>query len=276
MARGSVLKLSFTTMASPDWDGVTAIRKAREYGYQGVDLRVSDHLGELRPDASDDEIRALRRVFDAEGIEAPSVLAYNAKVTGEAHDWEPFERSVRDNLSVGARLGARHVRIFVRDPDAAKDRAGFLSKAADVLARVLSREDGPTGLLIQNHIGGAGVRDILTIMEQADTPRLGLVLCPEQTVLMGEEIGALLPVLAPSLPQLYVADMCRRPGGPDDKHVSALPGEGVIDYRPILSALGGDRFAGWVTFKWEKIWQPDLPGPEVALPHFIRYIRSCV
>ncbi len=55
-------KFSYTTMASPDWDGRTAIKKAREYGFQGVDLRISDHLGELKVTSTDAEIGELMEI----------------------------------------------------------------------------------------------------------------------------------------------------------------------------------------------------------------------
>jgi hypothetical protein len=31
-----------------------------------------------------------------------------------------------------------------------------------------------------------------------------------------------------------------------------------------------------VSFEWEKRWHPELPDPEVALPHFMEEIRKAL
>ena len=36
----------------------------------------------------------------------------------------------------------------------------------------------------------------------------------------------------------------------------------------------GSGYGGCLTFEWEKRWHPEIPGPEVAVPHFARFIRE--
>ena len=43
-------KLSFTTMGTPQLDHAGAIDLALEVGFDGVDIRCADYLGEVRPD----------------------------------------------------------------------------------------------------------------------------------------------------------------------------------------------------------------------------------
>lgn len=266
--------LSFTTMASPDWDGETAIKKAREYGYQGVDLRISDHLGELKLSSTDAEIRELRHMFYDEGIISSSLLAYNAQATSDPGSWDIMRDSVSRNLEIGAKLGTKLVRIFVGNPDVAQDHKGFLDHTADILAQVLERDVSATSLIIQNHVGGGGVSDVLYILKRVDHPRLNMVLCPANASCMNEAIMELLPVLADSLPQVYIADLIREKSVESGHEKSVLPGTGYIDYPAIYKALGGDAFKGWLSFKWEKIWSPELPGPEIALPYFVDYMQK--
>ena len=64
-------------MCTTDGEGSRAICAARELGYQGVDLRVSEHKGEWSPDATAAQMDEMRRVFDAEGVEASGLLCYN-------------------------------------------------------------------------------------------------------------------------------------------------------------------------------------------------------
>ena len=53
-----------------------------------------------------------------------------------------------------------------------------------------------------------------------------------------------------------------------------LPGKGCVPIQEVYNAFGGDRFDGWFTFKWEKIWHNELEEPETVLPHFMEYIKN--
>lgn len=265
-------KLSYTTMASPDWDGQTAIKKAREYGFQGVDLRISDHLGELKVTSTNAEINELKKVFQEEGIIPSSLLAYNEPANADPASWGKFKASVLKNLEIGTELGTKLVRIFIGNPDLAGDHEAFIQRSAEVLADVLQADASPTSLIIQNHTGGVGIHDILDIMNLVKSPRLHMVLCPANAACMQERFDDVLSKIKGNLPQLYIADL-KHGAQFKDGHGTVLPGQGDIDFRGIYAGLGGRQFNGWMSFKWEKIWSPELPGPEIALPHFIQYIK---
>ena len=264
---------SYTTMATPDWDGKTAIKKAREYGYQGVDLRISDHLGELKLTSTDSEINELKKIFQEEDIIPSSLLAYNTQASGDPASLIAFEDSVFKNLELGTKLGTKLVRITVGKSDAPDGCEEFIKRVAEVLSRVLGKETSSTSLIIQNHGSGIGIHDILKIIEQVNNPRLNMVLCPANAACMKEEFDDVMPKLKIDLPMLYIADLVFSKEYPHG-FKSVLPGKGIINFKKIYEGLGGNGFQGWLTFKWEKIWERDLPGPETALPHFIEYAKK--
>jgi hypothetical protein len=43
---------------------------------------------------------------------------------------------------------------------------------------------------------------------------------------------------------------------------------GEFPARDCLRLLLDDGYAGWHSLEWEKMWHPELFGPEVALPLF--------
>lgn len=268
-------KISFTTMATPDWDGPTAIKKAREYGYNGVDLRISETKGQLRDSSTDAEIKEIKKVFDGEGIIPSSLLAYNAQVRKSTDTWDTFKTSVLRQLEIGNKLGAELVRIFIGNPDMMNSCDEYLKRTSDALAEVLNKDKSDVTLVIQNHGGGVNAHDVLSIVKQVKNKRLHLVLCPANAFIMKENLDDILPILKIDMPQLYVADIVVAPELKNG-HKSALPGKGTIDYKKIYEQLGGKSFKGWISFKWEKIWEPTLEGPEIALPYFIKYIKSIV
>ena len=58
-------KLSFTTMGTPQLDHAGAIDLALEVGFDGVDIRCADSLGEVRPDSSEKQLLQVGRDFEA-------------------------------------------------------------------------------------------------------------------------------------------------------------------------------------------------------------------
>ena len=59
------MKISFTTLATPGVSGTDAIKLARQYGYDGIDLRVSAHKGEIEMPCDAGRVRELRAALDA-------------------------------------------------------------------------------------------------------------------------------------------------------------------------------------------------------------------
>ena len=53
-----------------------------------------------------------------------------------------------------------------------------------------------------------------------------------------------------------------------------LCGEGDVPLAGIANALKTSGYDGYITFEWEKRWHREIPGPEVAVPHFARFIRA--
>jgi sugar phosphate isomerase/epimerase len=90
-----------------------------------------------------------------------------------------------------------------------------------------------------------------------------------------------LKVLGKKIKHVHLKDARppRKPPAPD--HPTALwnpvlVGEGKFPARDLVQILLKKQYAGFVSFEWEKRWHPEIPEPEVALPHFIKWIRAAI
>ena len=57
-------------------------------------------------------------------------------------------------------------------------------------------------------------------------------------------------------------------GAEPDTEECRLLGEGRVPIRWILGALARRGYEGWLSIEWEKLWQPQIAEPEVALPQY--------
>jgi sugar phosphate isomerase/epimerase len=55
---------------------------------------------------------------------------------------------------------------------------------------------------------------------------------------------------------------------------SKLPGTGQVDLHQALALLHGSGYKGYLSFEWEKKWEPGLADPEVAFPHYVGLVNG--
>lgn len=264
-------RLAFTTMGTPDLDHVGAIALARRLGFQGVDLRCAEQKGELDPAAGPAVLGAIARDFEEAGLIIPSLLCYHALRTSTP-DWsDGWAAHVRDHLEVARRVGARAIRVFGVHADGTAERGRWLGASAEALASVLAADESGVDILLQNHLGSFSTAEVVRLAERLDDPRLGLVFAPDHA--HAHERGPVVDVLewaSPWIREVYVADLVRH----GERWKPVLPGEGEVPLREMVNRLEAACFAGFWSFKWEKIWHADLPGPEEAFPRFLAFMHS--
>ncbi len=263
-----VLKLSYTTMATPDLNAEEAVRAAVKYGYQGVDIRVSPKKGELRRDSSTRQIKSIARVFENEGIKPSGILCYNKYGGEDASSWAAMTDDIKRHLEIAAVLGSPSIRIFAGSPRKSNDPEGFLQRTAQTLSDVLQGEYTATDILIQNHKSHTTAVETVRLIRMADNPRLGLVFSPDHCI-ENEDMDKVFGLIREVTRQYYVADRKKTQTG----YVDILPGKGEVPVSSAYEALGGKSFSGWVTFKWEKIWNEKLEGHNAALPYFTDFFN---
>jgi sugar phosphate isomerase/epimerase len=265
-------KLSFTTMATPGLGAVGSIKAARRYGYTGVDLRVSDYLGEITLNSTAREISDIRSAFLSEGIQVSGLLCYNEQGGKEEGSWSKMKESIIRHLEIANMLGSPAIRIFGGNPGDFKIHRDFIERTAEVISEVLSTAGSGTCILVQNHSDSFTAPEIAQLVEMVGSPELGMAYCPEHSYIMKDDMANMMPSMKGIIRQLYIADVI----GVGNEHKSVLPGRGNVPVADVYQALGGSSFEGWVTFKWEKIWNKALEEPDKALPYFIEYFNNCL
>jgi sugar phosphate isomerase/epimerase len=265
-------KLSFSTIATPGLSGTDAIKLAKRYGYQGVELRVSDHLGELKLSSSRQDVKLLKDMYQSEGIEASGLFCYNKVGNEDPASWNEMADSILANLEIASLLGSQSIRIFGGDPSVSKNYEDFLKRLSETLTTVLDRDKSGIGIQIQNHVNNLGFNDAIKVIRSVNNTRLGLVFSPEHCILCRESYLDKIDEAMPFIHKLFISDFIADDSGYRD----VMPGNGEVPHKKVYELLGGKEFRGWVTFKWEKIWHPELEGYEIALPYFIDYFNRVI
>lgn len=243
------MKLSFTTMATPELTFPQQVAVAKEYGFGGLDPRMQrGGQGEIPESLTEEQAQEMVGILD--GLEIPGILCYNSTLAEGA---QAMEASILQCLRMAELLHCPLIRIFTGKVSGEED----LARLETVLRRVFAQDTGNIRIGIQNHAGTSlNLAQSMKLCSRMNHPRLGIILSPDHCYSTGEELEPVLPDAAKYVFELYVADE------DEEKHL-VHTGFGRIPYGAILKTLYRHGFDGYVTLKWEKCWHPELaPYPE--------------
>jgi sugar phosphate isomerase/epimerase len=257
------MKLSFTTLATPDTTAVKAISLARKFGFHGIDLRVSENRGELTLSSTQGEIAEIREALQGEGVRLASLMAYRQPGT--------LQEGIRRHIALAERAGAEYVRVSLPTKPEELHAEAWIDRMMPELSDCLAEAAAAhVTLLIQNHYNQLNAAQCATLIKRINHPQLAMLLSTDHCLIQHEPIGTVLQEASGITKQLYIADIVRKREGYDD----VLPGTGEAPLPDFYEGLGGEAYDGWVTLKWEKLWRPELADYETVFPSFMAYVHQ--
>lgn len=268
------MKLSFSTLACPDWTLPQIIAIASTAGYDGVELRFvenEDSLWKL-PVFRGKELAAAKRAFSDHGLTISCLdtsCRFHSPDADERARWLTEGERMAD---LAAALGAPGMRVFGDTIQPGADRASTRSWIADSI-RTLAENTGPKGIEVwlETHGDFATGSETAAILAEAGCAQTGAIWDPANCFLeSGERPQEGAARLGASIRHIHIKDLRQN----HDGWKPVLTGDGdfpLPEVRTALRQLGYDRF---VSFEWEKKWHPDIADATVALPHFTRWFRE--
>jgi sugar phosphate isomerase/epimerase len=273
------MKISFSTLACPSWSTQTVIEQAHALGYDGIELRFienSDRLWEL-PALQGDGLKETRDRLASAGLVIPCV-----DTSCFFHYTEESQR--RQSLEMGKRmveladaLNAPGIRIF---GDRVQPGADLPLTAAWVAEGIhkLAEFARPAGVEVwlESHGNFAPAAATMSVLRAAGSTNCGVIWDPLNAYSeFNEELGEGWRMLAGAVRHVHIKDARRIEGVlPDQLWEPVLLGDGDFPARELVALLRENDYQRFVSFEWEKRWHPQIPDPEIALPHFIKWMRA--
>lgn len=255
------MKLSYTTMATPELTLLQSADAAREYGFDGIDLRLCGvtEAGEVPCGISSKEAEKIKTAV--RGLSIPGLLCYNRNIHAGA---EEMKSSVLKCLSAAEKIGAESIRIFTGKLDGQDD----LRCIAKVLNEILRMDNSGVKIALQNHVNnGVSVKQAIQLCDMTSSERIGFIFSPDQALIGDESPEGLYQEITRITTQVYVADI-------DRNNSFTLIGDGIIPFAEVFDRLFGAGFDGYITLKWERCWYPEMPDYKKAFSVFMDFIKG--
>jgi sugar phosphate isomerase/epimerase len=295
------LKISFSTLACPEWTWSQIAESAGANGFHGVEIRMLGGETDLLacPEFSEKLLESNLRQFQSHDVQVCG-LASSVR-------FDHLERAERDEqLAIGKlyidlarRLGAGFVRVFgdvlpsAEEPAARHAVLRNIAGGLDALGRYADLHGGAVDVLIETHGDFADSKLMLELLLHVRESRVGVLWDTHHPWRFYDEpVSETFKRLKPWIRHTHWKDSVQH--APPDRIVSGEPhrdpergrmpghrpanyvlfGDGEFPAAETLRLLVQSGYAGWFSLEWEKAWHPDLAEPEIALAAFPAKLRG--
>jgi len=267
-------RLAFSTLGCPTWEWTRVLDFAADHGYGAIELRGLAGTMDLtrRPEFAPAAIADTRRQLAERRLRVIDLGSSAMLHETDAARYAAHLDEARRFVDLAAALGAPYVRVFGNKYVAGVPREATVARIAAGL-RELGTYAQPKGVtvLLESHGDFTDSPTLLAIMRQADSPAVALLWDAHHTFVLGrEQPEDTVRQLGLYIRHTHLKDSV--PGGKDRRYV--LTGQGDVPVRRQIGALARGGYRGYYSFEWEKLWQPDLAEPEVALAQFATVARE--
>ena len=180
--------------------------------------------------------------------------------------------SSRAHCAIAEGLGAPYLRVFGGPIPEQHDREATVAAIVEGLSQIAdeTRARGVTSLL-ETHDAFSTSESILDLFARGASGNLGILWDTLHTYRHGESGASTWARLGQRIQLVPLKDSAKASAKGFDL---VLTGEGTVPIPSFLQVLKTANYDGYVHFEWEKAWHPEIEEPEVAIPHFARYMLA--
>lgn len=256
------IKLAFSTVACPQWTLEEVAKKAKEYGYEGVELRTLDGSAGIASDPALSDAKKVRdvlRVFAIEPVCISTSVALHHSDTTDARNAMVLANRY---LQMAADMGCPYVRFFGHEVRPGDSRQSAMQRIAERMNE-LARKGSSLGVqvLMENAGSFNRAKEWWWIFNLVDHPMTGLVWNVANAAAAGESAAVSVSTLNSRIRLAKVKDTNVGEGS----GYTAL-GEGTVGIENFVKRLLGIGFNGYITVEWDRLWLPTLAPAEEYLP----------
>jgi sugar phosphate isomerase/epimerase len=263
------MKLGLSSVSCPDKSLQGIAADARNYGFDGVELRTATENRHLSIYTPENIAGLISRLFRRDG---KPIFSLKCSTRLTVSNCLAAKAEVGQLIALAAQMRVPFVRITLDERSILDElsEAPLLESlnrlaefAAELGVRVAVETDGPwtSGRLLSELLGCIEAQQGIGVV-------YNLFNCATSTNDGWEESYTLLR------PHICYCRLVDAFVSQDGRAQHCLLGTGELPVRRVLQRLKADAYAGYVSFDWQLMHNPRLDPPEYALPHFVQTMRA--
>ncbi len=272
------MKLSMMTLGCPNWDLLTILKRAAEYGFHAVDFRgIQDILDITVHPAFTQHLATTRRMIADHGLKV-SCISSSLSVCNPEKLQSNLEEAKR-TVGLARELDVPYVRVFGGSVVEKIGREAGVLAGLDCMNQILAME-GATSVrwVFETHDDWMRGADCRLLLDGIANPAFGCLWDTGHTFRVAKEPPEeTYRLIGERVHYVHVKDAVHEPGHKDagkDGWRYVAPGTGVLPLERSIRILQEHGYEGYLVFEHEKRWHKTLPEPEEIFPQFVKWARG--
>ena len=267
------MKISFSTLACPDFSWTEIYSMAKDVGFNGIEIRgVGEEINTVkakpfRPEKINDTIAKMKKL----GLEIPCLSCGACLKFADKHD-ENIEE-ITQYIELAEKLNAPYIRVLgdlTPEPDGEVDDKYVVSVLKEVSAEAEKRG---VMLLVETNGVYSDTKRLKKLLDEVNSKAVGALWDMHHPYrYMSETAADTTSNLGDYIKFVHVKDSAVE----DGKLVYKLMGEGDMPLREMLSSLQKIGYTGYVSLEWVKRWSENLYAAGIVFPQFARYMKPYI
>jgi sugar phosphate isomerase/epimerase len=267
--------LSFSTLGCPDWSFDKILNFAVEHGYRGLEIRGIQREMDL-PKCNEfkgkENIKATTKKMQEHGLRFVG-LGSSANlhlVPGAARQKNLDE--ARRFIDLANEIDCPYIRVFPNNFPAGQEKAATMDLMSNGLLELAKHaNETKVTVLMETHGDLVRMADLKQVMEAAEHPHSGLVWdISNMWTVTKEPPAEVYELLKKYIRHTHIKDA----NIVDGKIAYTLLGRGAVPVFEAIDVLERNKYKGFYSFEWEKLWHPEILEPEVALADYPRAMKK--
>ncbi|MCQ2497204.1 MAG: AMP-binding protein [Lachnospiraceae bacterium] len=266
------MKISFSTIACPDFSWGDIYSMAKDFGFDGIEIRgIGDDISVVNaPAFSPEKVEATMKKLGELRLEIPC-LDTGCCLKKEA-DHDLCIKEVTDYISLADKIGTPYVRILAdSNPEPVEDiNDEYIAGIIGELDAIAKKYDNVTLLVETNGVYSDTLR-LKRLLDKVGSERVAALWDIHHPYrYMGESPEETVKNIGNYIKHVHVKDSVMT----DGKAQYKLMGQGDMPLARVFSALAEAKYSGYISLEWVKRWDSELQNAGIAFPHFANYMSK--
>ncbi len=266
------MKISFSTLACPDFSWTDIYSMAKDLGFDGIEIRgIGDEISAVKAQPFNAEkISATVKKLGELRLEIPCLDTGCCLKEADSHDAVIAE--ITEYIELAEKLSTPYIRLLAdKDPEPVSDvNDEYVCGVLKELAAIAEAHNNVTLLVETNGVYSDTMRLKRMLDKVGSTKVAALWDIHHPYRYMGESPEETIRNIGEYIKHVHVKDSVMVDGKPQYK----LMGSGDMPLRNVFSALQEINYSGYISLEWVKRWARDLQSAGIVFPHFAHYMAQ--
>ena len=268
----SVVKISFSTIACPDFDWSDIYSMAKDLGFDGIEIRgIGDEISAVKAQPfKEDKLAATLKKLAELRLEIPCLdTGCFLKIESE-HD--NVIREVTDYIKLASKLSTPYVRILAdQGPEPVSDvDDDYVVGVLKELATIAEEYETVTLLVETNGVYSDTMR-LKRLLDKTGSLKVAALWDIHHPYrYMGESPEETIRNIGSYIRHVHVKDSVMVNGEPQYK----IMGEGDMPLTAVFEALKELGYSGYISLEWVKRWARNLQDAGIVFPQFAHFMEK--